>query len=127
MRRGLPHLLLYDEHMSSGIIRRLGVERAATLTRIAELTRSFDDVVASIEGVGNDDEHDPEGATIAFERAQVRALLDTARSELRSIDDALGRFEQGSYGRCAECVQPISRDRLDALPTTTTCVSCASS
>lgn len=108
------------------IVERLTNERHATLARIAQLTRSFDEVVASIEGVGNDDEHDPEGTTIAFERAQVSALRDAAESELHAIDDALRRVELGTYGRCVVCDRSISVERLDALPTTTRCVACAS-
>lgn len=104
---------------------RLGVEREETLARLASLTRSFDDVVASIDGVGNDDEHDPEGATIGFERAQIAALLDAARVQLRSIDDALERIANGSYGRCVVCERAIPLERLEVRPTSLTCVTCA--
>ena len=103
----------------------LRAERAATLDSIAALTRSFGEIVASIEGVGNDDEHDPEGATIAYERALLASLLDSARAQLLVIDDALGQIGTGSYGRCAACGEPISPDRLRALPTTPTCIRCA--
>jgi len=104
---------------------RLQAERAATAAQLAALTRSFDDVVESIEDVGNDDEHDPDGATIAFERAQVIALRRQAEANLAEVDAALTRVAAGTYGVCESCGRPIGPDRLDALPTTRTCVTCA--
>lgn len=103
----------------------LAEERARTVERIVALEAAFDDVVASIEGVGNDDEHDPDGTTIAFERAQVMALLASARNHLAAVDAALARREAGEGGTCASCGAVIPPERLAALPATTTCVGCA--
>jgi len=50
--------------------------RERTAQRIAELTAVFDAIVASSDSANLDDEHDPEGATVGFERAQVSALLE---------------------------------------------------
>lgn len=93
--------------------------------RLRSLDRSFDDVVASIRDVGNDDEHDPDGSTIAFERAQLMALRKAALAELEELDGALARVADGTFGTCTVCGRPIASERLDALPTTTTCVACA--
>jgi DnaK suppressor protein len=103
----------------------LAVERERTLERISSLEAAFDDVVASIEGVGNDDEHDPDGTTIAFERAQVMALLASARNHLEAVDAAIARRAAGEVAACASCGEPIPAERLAALPATTTCVGCA--
>ena len=103
----------------------LAAERADAEARIEALTRNYDDVVASIEDVGNDDEHDPDGSTIAFERAQVIALLDAARDRLRALDEAADRLAAGEHGTCESCGQPIPLERLQARPTTRTCVGCA--
>lgn len=103
----------------------LHAERAATVDSIDALTRSFTEIVTSIEGVGNDDEHDPEGATIAYERALVASLLETARTQLQLIDDALTRIGEGRFGVCTECGGPVGLERLRALPTTSTCIGCA--
>jgi DnaK suppressor protein len=73
-----------------------------------------------------DDEHDPEGATIAFERAQLTAVLDAARRRLAELDVALRRVEDGSYGVCERCLRPIPAERLVARPSARTCVACAS-
>ncbi|MCU1484265.1 MAG: DNA-binding protein [Actinomycetia bacterium] len=103
----------------------LRAERAATERQLAALDRTFEDVVESIEGVGNDDEHDPDGTTIAFERAQVIALRRQADANLGEIAAAFERVAAGTYGTCEVCDQPIPPERLDARPTTRTCVRCA--
>ncbi len=103
----------------------LGAERAAALARIETLTREFDAVVAASRGSNADDEHDPEGATIAFERQQVAALLAQARRRLAEVDAAVTAVEAGAYGRCEACGRPIDPERLAARPTALTCIACA--
>ena len=99
--------------------------RAETLAQIAALTAEFDEVVAASASSNADDEHDPEGATIAFERQQVAALLAQARQRLADVDEALARAESGDYGRCADCGRPIAAERLAARPHARTCIDCA--
>jgi RNA polymerase-binding transcription factor DksA len=103
----------------------LASERQQTLDRITAVRREFDGIVESSVGVATDDEHDPEGATIAFERAQLAALLDQARDHLAELDDALDRLREGSYGRCERCGRPIADERLAARPAARTCITCA--
>ncbi|MFQ5824026.1 MAG: TraR/DksA family transcriptional regulator [bacterium] len=45
---------------------------------------------------------------------------------LYHIDQALERIEQGTYGACQECGQPISRERLEAVPHARLCITCKS-
>ena len=104
---------------------RLRAERAATLEQVESLVRDFDGIVESVELVSTDDEHDPEGHTIAWERQQVVALLRAARAHVEALDEALARLDAGSYGTCVACRGPIGVERLAALPAVTTCVSCA--
>ncbi len=104
----------------------LARERAATLRRIEALTREFDAIVEGQAFTSHDDEHDPEGATIAFERASVQGLLDGARHDLAALDRAAERLRDGTYGRCERCGESIATDRLAALPAATTCITCAS-
>lgn len=94
--------------------------------QVATLTRDFDRIVEASEMVATDDEHDPEGATIAFERAQVSALLSDALRELLDIDHALERVSAGTYGVCVHCGQPIAGERLAARPSAPSCINCAS-
>lgn len=103
----------------------LDAERRETLARLAALTGDFDALVEASEGSNADDEHDPEGATIAFERSQVDALARQAREHLGEIDAALARLDAGDYGICERCGRPISAGRLEARPTARTCIDCA--
>lgn len=105
---------------------RLADLHAETLDRLAALGRTFGEVVAASADSNADDEHDPEGATIGFERAQVGALRARAEHTLAEIDAAQERLEHGTYGRCAVCGRPIAPARLAARPTATRCITCAS-
>jgi DnaK suppressor protein len=100
-------------------------ERVAALAQIEALTREFDGVVAASRASNADDEHDPEGATIAFERQQVVALLEQARRRLADVEAALARRDSGSYGTCETCARPIAPERLAARPAARTCIDCA--
>jgi DnaK suppressor protein len=100
-------------------------ERERTLRRVAALEREFAGLAAAATGAGADDEHDPEGATLAFERQHAAALLEQAREQLAAIDAALEAVQAGRYGTCARCGQPIGEDRLAARPAALTCVRCA--
>lgn len=100
--------------------------RSQTQARLASLEHAFDELVAYSDGTPPDDEHDPEGATVGWERAQLRAVLEQTRHQLIDLDDALKRLAAGAYGRCERCGNDIDPDRLAARPATRTCLSCAS-
>jgi DnaK suppressor protein len=106
---------------------RLNTDRDQVLDRIAELQREFGAIVASTsEGsAGGDDEHDPEGATVAFERQHVAALIEQARIHLTAIDAAMCKVASGTYEICDICGGPIGAERLAARPSSLTCVRCA--
>lgn len=104
---------------------RLATRRAETLSLIEALGRRLAGILESSAYTTNDDEHDPEGVTVAFERAQVASLLELARTELRALDAAGERLTAGTYGTCLSCCQAIATERLDALPAVTTCIHCA--
>lgn len=104
---------------------RLEAEREQTLRRLDDLTDDFDAVVAASRDTNADDEHDPEGSTIAFERSQVGALVRQARHHLVEIDAAMKRLDAGTYGACEDCGGPIGEGRLEARPSARTCIRCA--
>ena len=116
-------VLTDDDH--SAMRTALHAERGNIEGQISELTKSFDDIVEAVESTNNDDEHDPEGTTIAFERAQVAALLNQAKDDLAAVESALDRLQDGSYGTCEDCGAGIGVERLGALPSATRCMSCA--
>ncbi|CAM00294.1 TraR/DksA family transcriptional regulator [Saccharopolyspora erythraea NRRL 2338] len=103
----------------------LAEERAGATARISSLQRHLSSIREVSTWTGTDDEHDPEGATIAYERAQVQGLLADARRDLEALDRAAARLDDGTYGLCERCGSPIAPERLEALPATTTCIACA--
>jgi DnaK suppressor protein len=103
---------------------RLMVERDRARRRLAVLTGDFREIVEASRSTNADDEHDPEGATIAFERSQVATLIQQAHRRLDEVDAALGRLDEGTYGTCELCGRPIAAERLEARPTARTCVHC---
>jgi RNA polymerase-binding transcription factor DksA len=103
---------------------RLAIERTETAERAAALQAQVTALAEQQALTTHDDEHDPEGVTIGFERAQLQGLLAGARRDLDAIDRATHRLADGTYGRCLRCGEPIPAERLEALPATETCLAC---
>ena len=108
------------------LLARLFDDRDRTARRVAALSGDVSDIVERSAEAARDDEHDPEGATIAFERAQATALRDAAREHLADIDAAIERVRLGAHRRCHDCGAPLPDERLQARPTAVRCVPCAS-
>ncbi|MFI1991636.1 TraR/DksA family transcriptional regulator [Actinoplanes sp. NPDC020271] len=99
--------------------------RASAEDEAATLARDLDALFTASRDSNADDEHDPEGATIGFERAQLTALLAAARDRIAEVGDALRRLDAGTYGRCEGCGEPIAAERLAARPLARLCMACA--
>jgi DnaK suppressor protein len=69
--------------------------------------------------------HPAELGTDNYEEELAMDLLENEAQILAEINDALARIEQGTFGRCENCHQEISRERLEALPYARYCVRCA--
>jgi DnaK suppressor protein len=65
-----------------------------------------------------------EEATESLELERRLALEKRLSTALAEVEHALRKFDEGTYGRCDICGQPISPDRLEALPQATLCVNC---
>lgn len=104
---------------------RLEADRDRTIEQAAALTRDVAEVMRAADDVATDDEHDPEGHTIAWERQQLSALLQAAHARLVDLDAAFARLDSGTYGMCQTCGHDIEPQRLAALPATPYCVQCA--
>jgi DnaK suppressor protein len=100
-------------------------EQLRTAQQVTSLRKSFTDIVESTDSISTDDEHDPEGATIAYERSQVSALLRRYVGELAALDDALRHIDDCDSTRCQACGADIVLERLLTLPHVRTCVECA--
>jgi RNA polymerase-binding transcription factor DksA len=100
--------------------------RARTEAQVAALERSVAAIMEGAELTSTDDEHDPEGATIAYERAQASALLRQADEDLARLADIARRLDAGAAIVCDDCGTEIAVERLLALPTARACIRCAS-
>ncbi|MFI2562740.1 TraR/DksA family transcriptional regulator [Paenarthrobacter sp. NPDC018779] len=101
-------------------------ERDAKLALLGALRGDIASVSAARLDSNVDDEHDPEGSTIAFELSQASALMEQSRAGLGHIEDALARIDAGTFGICIVCGVEIPEGRLDARPWTPYCVNHAS-
>jgi DnaK suppressor protein len=101
-------------------------ERARKLALLPALRQDIASVNAARQDSNVDDEHDPEGATIAFELSQASALLEQSRAQLAQVEAALARVAAGRYGVCEVCGDEIAEGRLEARPWTPYCIRHAS-
>jgi DnaK suppressor protein len=67
-----------------------------------------------------------EGGSMAFEFEKELSVDRNTRDLLSQVDNALLAIEDGTYGICSSCGDPIPVARLEAIPHTTLCVTCAS-
>jgi DnaK suppressor protein len=101
-------------------------DREATEALIARLIDDLDSFTDARKDGATDDEHDPEGPTLAFERSQSTAILEQTRQHFAQIESAMLRLDDGSFGVCATCGKDIPFARLEVRPYSTQCVNCAS-
>lgn len=104
---------------------QLVTDREQTRLQIISLIDEMDSFVSARRDAPTDDEHDPEGPTLAFERSQSSAMLSQSERHLADIDAALLRMEVGSYGLCTSCGNEIALGRLQVRPQSPLCIHCA--
>jgi RNA polymerase-binding transcription factor DksA len=68
------------------------------------------------------DQHPSDDGSELFEREKNLTVRGTLETTLREIDDALRKFEEGTYGLCETCGKPIDERRLRAMPMATHCI-----
>lgn len=101
-------------------------QHRSTVAHRDSLRRALQDLIEGSAVSNTDDEHDPEGTTIAFERAQLQSMLASTEQHLADAELALSKLEDGRFGRCEVCGGAIEQPRLEARPTARTCLACAS-
>jgi DnaK suppressor protein len=101
-------------------------ERARKMALLPALRADIASANSARQDSNVDDEHDPEGATIAFELSQASALLQQSSDGLDQVEAALARIADGTYGTCAVCGEAIAEGRLEARPWTPFCIGHAS-
>lgn len=112
---GFPSDILRD------IRNHLQKERARIAERIGQLSQQdpFSDPDRTNDNAASDLEASEESSHDRFS-----AMVDELKEKLLSIDGALGRIKNGTYGFCTNCGDMIDTDRLAVLPTATLCLAC---
>lgn len=89
------------------------------------LRRELAEIGLRVEGNLGYGTHQADDATLAFDQAAAETMRRNAERMLYDIERALTRMEEGTYGICRSCGQPIDPARLRAIPYTRYCVDCA--
>lgn len=96
----------------------LDEERAELLDQLAEL------------GVGGEeisfDENFADSGQVAAEQGETKVLVNQLQDSLNDVQRALAKLDAGTYGVCERCGSEIGEARLEAMPGTRWCITCAS-
>jgi DnaK suppressor protein len=104
--------------------------RVALHERLAELREEYDLTLSEISELQRDRLTDSAGddqadtGTKTFEREQEISLANGIRERVTQVERALERLDEGNYGWCERCGNPIPVERLAAFPSATLCVTC---
>jgi len=101
----------------------LDARRKQLLDRLKELDSRLHEIEGEL--LSHDSTDWEELATERETDEVLEAMGTTGQSEIARIRAALGRMRDGTYGICAKCGEDISDARLDVLPETPLCKSCA--
>jgi len=97
--------------------------RARTITDIERLR---DELHAEIEPASATDDDSADVAADMYERGKIISLIQSLEAKVHAIDHAISIAAKGAYGICELCGAEIPAERLEIMPETTLCVSCAS-
>jgi len=108
---GFREALLEERKRVAAAIQNLHDENPGTLAEDAGEETAYDNHLADT-------------ATETYDRELDYTLEENSEHVLAEIDAALKRIEEGTYGICTNCGQPIAVGRLEALPWATLCIDC---
>ena len=101
--------------------------RGVLMTMLEELNSRLDTIIHDVRHDQNPLEHDfAEQATQNANNEVIDYLGNSARAEIDQIKLAIANIDSGRYGICEACAEPISKERLAAVPYTSQCIKCAS-
>ncbi len=94
----------------------------------SELEAERDRIREQIHGLTENatfDEGFADTSQVTAERSEIEALQGTLSDTLLEVEDAIAKFDAGTYGVCESCSQLILPARLDAMPMARLCIDCA--
>lgn len=104
----------------------LEAEKAKLLKELGTIARRNPSAPSDWEAIPTDLDSDSadenEIADEVEEFGNNSAILEKLEPQLANVEKALGKIEEGSYGKCDVCEEEIDEDRLDANPASTTCI-----
>ncbi|HEY3248382.1 MAG TPA: TraR/DksA C4-type zinc finger protein [bacterium] len=127
VRRSGPSRVRAIGKRDFGAFRRLLQEERARLLEELEAMEEHTPVVEDQVGMdigGGYDEDLADVASSTFEREKGLALESSVQQLLTQVDEALARIDEGTYGICVRCGNPIDFARLKVLPYATLCIRC---
>ena len=101
---------------------RLGEEQARLENVKAQLADDVGETEQeSVSELSSVDQHQADMGTETFEREKDLSILESVEAELADVEHALRRLDDGTYGTCEACGQPIDDERLEAMPAARLC------
>ena len=94
-------------------------ERATLCQRLSELGFGGSGSLAF-------DQNFADSSQVTAERGEAEALAHTLQETLNDVERALGKIDEGTFGTCEGCGNPIAEPRLEAMPAAKLCIDCAS-
>jgi len=108
---------MVDESLTA-LRAQLQAERARLVDQLQQMGHGTSGSLSFDEGFADTGQ-------VTAERGEVEALAATLEEALQEIDDALAKFDAGTYGQCENCGNPIAPARLEAMPAARYCIACA--
>jgi DnaK suppressor protein len=111
----------FPNDILKGIKDHFEEEKQALTVRVKELQKQdpFTDPERTNDNAASDTEASEES-----NHDRVSAMVDELKEKLHTIEEALVRIDDGTYGACTDCGNMIDTERLSVLPMATLCVSC---
>jgi RNA polymerase-binding transcription factor DksA len=121
----------YDDRMENERLRDALQNEEERLSAMRDDLRSGDDLDSpENQSSGGElsvvDQHPADVATDEQQREIDLSMIEQIESELSDVESALRKLDDGTYGTCEACNQPIDAQRLEALPATRFCIADAS-
>ncbi|HVF12188.1 MAG TPA: TraR/DksA C4-type zinc finger protein [Actinomycetota bacterium] len=115
----------FDAKTLRSIKSDLGLQRVELAQQIKEIEEAtFNSTQSEMSGETGYDEDSADAGTATFEREKDLSIANNIQDLIDKIDKALQKIDDGTYGLCESCGDPISGERLKALPYVLLCIRC---